>query len=181
MFLSVLGSFVDIHALFPLSSDTAFTPPSPVAFLTARTMARLVHRAAAAHRRFMFASASCPPVASANMVSPSLMRCAGRTAIASPSWETSASLFACDLVSFALVATTPIVVFCPARGCGDSNPGAVMIFMESSIVTPSSSSGPGHYLRGLGVHDAAHGVHRDNRADYKALAQIEAGRSNAAL
>ena len=53
-----------------------------------------------------------------------------------------ASLFACVLDKSAFVATTPIVVFCPALAWNAWKLGSVMSVIESSIVWPSSASGP---------------------------------------
>ena len=58
-------------------------------------------------------------------MSPSPIVWAGEMARASPSWAMIAIRFACALVSLALVATTPIVVFSPLRTAG-AEPGALV-------------------------------------------------------
>ena len=59
---------------------------------------------------------SSRPVESPKMVSPSSIECTGRMARAKPSCATEASLLHSALVSAAVVATTPIVVFSGGHG-----------------------------------------------------------------
>jgi hypothetical protein len=84
---------------------------------------------------------TCRPVASANIVSPSVRPCAGRTALASPSWTDIASRCASGRVSSASVATTPIVVLSGSSRGGDT-----------IAATAARSSRVGRRSPGIAVH-----------------------------
>jgi hypothetical protein len=82
--------------------------------LAARTALRIastIASAASAPMRSTLTSPSRVPVASAKIVSPSPLVCEGTIARANPSCAIWATFLAWALVSFALVATTPSVVF----------------------------------------------------------------------
>ena len=83
-------------------------------------MARATTVGVSAQRRVNSSGASIPPVASANIVSPSWGVCAGLTASAIPSCATVARRFACAFVNLRFVATTPMVVL--PSGCGPGRP-----------------------------------------------------------
>src|SRR5438034_907653 len=86
----------------------------PVACWAARTIASAITSAARAPMTVTSASPARVPVARAKTVSPSTGVWAGEIARARPSWAICATFVACALVRAAFVATTPIVVFCPA-------------------------------------------------------------------
>ena len=118
---------------------------------------------------------SCP-VARAKIVSPSLSECAGRTARASPSWATAANLVHSALVSLALVATTPIVVFDEGRRSPGSPDAA-----RSAAVGRCRRSPKAPRRAGALVDHGSAGVDDSQRSDDRSVGEGQAGRADAAL
>src|SRR2546430_3437144 len=100
-----------------LRSRAAGMPAALVACVAARTTASATASAASAPITVMSAVPFHRPVAREKIVSPSPLVCDGAIALAYPSSAISAMRAASAFDNRAFVATTPIVVFSPARDC----------------------------------------------------------------
>ena len=103
----------------------------------------------------------------------------GEMARARPSWAICATLVACALVSLALVATTPMVVFSP-MGCFCAAPRAqqhARIGKPRAVVRAHA----GDHAPRRGIDDVAERVDGDERRDDEAAGQRDGGGADAAL
>ena len=92
--------------------------------------------------------------------------CDGKIARANPSSAISAMRWAWALVSCALVATRPMVVFSPARGAGGGGPARSSSARIGERAVRVAHAGDD--LAGVGIDDVADGVHGDDGADDRA-------------
>ncbi len=112
------------------------------------------------------------------MVSPSPIVCDGTIARAKPSCAISAIFFAWALVSFALVATMPMVVFSPGRGLSSSPD---RIALRASMKLPSAAREPATICPVSRIDDVAAGVDGDERGDDQAARQRDGRGAEPAL
>ena len=148
----------------------------PVAWRAARTMASATTSAASAPTRLTSAAPACAPVASAKMVSPSPGVWLGVDARARSRRAPSARpCVACVLVSVALVATTPSVVFSPSRaGCLSAPDAQQRARVGERLAVRRAHAGDD--FPGRGIDHIAGGVDRDQRRDDQAVGQRESRR-----